>query len=466
MKPLFTLVAAIAALFATGQHYCGFDAFKEHWLSDAHHAAAFESCEQQVYQQLLQKSYRGGGEYVIPVVVHIIHQNGSENIPDEQVENAIEALNQAFANSGEFNSPEGTSVPIQFCLAQIDPEGNATSGIVRVVSPLTITTIPDQDSDLKATSFWDSHLYMNIWVIKSLIRAEGNEGIVGNATLPASHGEANDGVIVEAAFFGAPGSLGKVLVHETGHYLGLFHTFEGGCANSNCLLQGDRICDTPPDALGSTLACFDDTNSCTTDDNDTSDNNPFRPVELGGLGDQPDLQINYMDYSPPTCTVMFTEGQAERMLASLVEIRSSLLEGNRCSGPCSVETVANVVASEDTVALGSDVVFTNLSSGFTSATWYVDENIVSTDEDFVFSADATGNYFIEVVLANDEPGCAEELEFNIVVICPAVSAFDASELNIVPGETLVLDNASVGATEYSWLLDGVEFSTSTDETLV
>ncbi len=102
------------------------------------------------------------------------------------------------------------------------------------------------------------------------------------------------------------------MAHESGHYLGLFHTFQGGCPNDDCLTSGDMVCDTPPDQNLFNILCFDGTNSCSTDEDDTSDNNPFRAEDLGGLGDQSDQQTNYMDYSSVLCFDIFTAGQARK----------------------------------------------------------------------------------------------------------------------------------------------------------
>src|SRR5688500_10818885 len=73
----------------------------------------------------------------LPVVVHIIHNNGSENISDAQAITAIQNLNAAYANTGFYDPSNGVNTEIQFCLAQRDPNGNATNGITRNVSPYT-----------------------------------------------------------------------------------------------------------------------------------------------------------------------------------------------------------------------------------------------------------------------------------------------------------------------------------------
>jgi hypothetical protein len=83
-------------------------------------------------------------------------------------------------------------------------------------------------------------------------------------------------------------NMGRTLTHETGHWLGLFHTFEGGCNNG----VGDNIADTPPQSSGSN-GCPKGRDSCP--------------------GDGPDLINNFMDYSHDSCMDSFTRLQIVRM---------------------------------------------------------------------------------------------------------------------------------------------------------
>jgi hypothetical protein len=458
------LIQVMAVGGLNAQHYCGFDESKDLFLSHNKRVAQHQRHLDQVDHWLEQNKGLNRDELtcVVPVVVHVIHQNGGENIPDEMVEDAIGFLNAAFSNLDVYYSPQGTVVPIQFCLAHVDPDGNLTTGINRVESQLTTVTIPDQESDLKDLSRWDTERYMNVWIVNELIRAENSLGIIGNSTLPGMHGSDTDGLIIEAAFFGGTAVQTKVFIHEVGHYLGLFHTFEGSCNNDDCLVDGDRVCDTPPDGIVAPLDCSNGTNSCETDDDDLSENNPFRPIGNGGLGDQIDQQQNYMDYSPLTCYEYFTLGQCDRMLAALLTTRASLLDGDRCNLPCTSNIETNVSASANVIFIDEVVVFTNNSVGITNTTWMVNEETVSTDTNFEFSPVDVGTYFIEVLLQNSEPGCTIELEFNIEVNCPVIPFFTSSSLNVQPEDVVSFVNFSSGADSYQWYLDGSNYSEDED----
>jgi PKD repeat protein len=456
MKPRITLLllALLSMVGLSAQNYCGFDAFQNHLKLGSHYHSQLNQHDSLIRQSVQSGELRGGGAiYTIPTVVHVIHNGGAENISEETVENAIEWLNDAYSNQGYYEYADGVDVQIRFCLAHVDEDGNYHSGVNYVQSDLTTVTVPTQDQELKDLSRWDTELYLNIWVVGSLIREVDQEGIIGNSTLPTSHGADNDGIIVEAAFFGGSENQNKVLVHETGHYLGLYHTFEGGCQNDDCLLNGDRVCDTPPDSQSSGL-CAGSINSCSTDEDDENDYNPFRPVSLGGLGDQLDMVINYMDYSTLSCYEQFSEGQADRMVASLTIIRASLLEGDRCNTPCEVPIEANVSVSALEIPLGDNVLFVNTSSNYTDATWYIDEVIIAVSDNFEFTPLEEGEYFVEVLLGNSDQGCAIELEWTISVLCPVFPSFTSSANNVGLNEVVEFVNTSEEAEIYKWYVNG------------
>ena len=86
---------------------------------------------------MLSTDARSGNVKIIPVVVHIFHQGGPENISDAQVQSQIQVLNEDYRKlPGTNGDGNGVDMEVQFCLAHIGPDGECTNGIVRIHSPL------------------------------------------------------------------------------------------------------------------------------------------------------------------------------------------------------------------------------------------------------------------------------------------------------------------------------------------
>ena len=289
--------------------------------------------EQEYYNRLTgpqEKSTSTGTKYVIPVVVHVIHRPQDanpgtvSNVSDERIAQQIAILNQDYRNFGGSNfSSDAVDTQIQFELAKKDPDGNCTDGINRIASMLSVDHLwqnVTEDSALKALIHWPNDRYLNLYVIHN---TDASDAAFGYATFPWDIGTSRldsiDGVVIVYDAFGLSNNgdvaLGRTGTHEVGHWLGLLHTFQGSCTNNNCLTDNDKVCDTPP-LLTSTplsLACSATPNTCATDDDDITAQNPFRPAVNGGDGDQFDMIENYMDYSSDSCMNRFTAGQLVRM---------------------------------------------------------------------------------------------------------------------------------------------------------
>lgn len=342
-----------------------------------------EKINRDIYNRLLQNFSNNKVQQVpleIPVVFHIVHLNGPENVPDSVIAAGLNELNLRFQNAAPYFDSAGTDIQILFCLASVDPYGNPTTGITRDVSvntDITWTTGPVNDAALKNISRWEPNLYFNIWVIRSIISMNG---YVGYSSFPVSAGNSNDGVVVQYNYLN-----GTVLAHEAGHYLGLYHTFEGGCLNDNCLLNGDHVCDTPPDAT-SNFVCPN--NSCSTELNDTSGFNPF----ITDMDEVPD----YMDYT--SCSLLFTQGQSDRMNASLTLTRSTLLQSNGCGQhPGGSIPVASFTYSNN--CNGTNFVNTSVNS--VGAQWDFDSDgfIDGSGNNIAYQYPAIGNYTVTIYAA-------------------------------------------------------------------
>lgn len=229
--------------------------------------------------------------YIIPVVFHIIHDYGSENISDAQVLDQMRILNEDY---NELNSDLSLVVSafqgitgnpsIEFRLANIDPNGNCTNGIDRIYS--TETYIGDDGSKLNA---WPRNKYLNVWVVKTI-----SSGAAGYAYLPGTAPSASvDGIIILSTYIGSIGTgntaTSRALTHEIGHFFNLKHVW--GTTNTPGVTCGDDSVSDTPVTKGWT--------SCVLTNNDICNNNVEENVQ------------NFMEYS--YCSRMFTDGQATRV---------------------------------------------------------------------------------------------------------------------------------------------------------
>lgn len=404
-----------------------------------------ESLEMQYIQSIQERSPIQRGllpPYMLPVVVHIIHDNGAEDIPDAMVLQGIQHLNEAFADMGYYDQGDGYDTQIQFCLATRDPDGGPTTGINRVQSTLTDLNYSTQDLALKNLIRWDPLHYINIWLVREICNNNGC-GVAGYAYYPGAHGSNVDGIVMEAKWFGSSNGNSGVQIHEMGHYLGLYHTFEGGCANDDCLSDGDRVCDTPPDQSTVPVPCGGSANSCSTD------------TQSGFATDQQDMFWNYMDYGDWDCYSAFSPGQADRMYWFIDNVRLSLLESEACQPPCLSPLTCSFSASANLVDVGTTVNFTNTSSNATSFQWLIDGVPFGVGVNAAFTFNTLGTFIVTLEAGNADPNCPGSFQDTIEVVCPVFASFAPSNLFPVPGEIVNFANNSIAATNFSWTVNGV-----------
>jgi Pregnancy-associated plasma protein-A len=253
--------------------------------------------------------------YKIPIVVHVLHMGDAFgegfNFPKARIEAQIRTLNEDYRRkegTPGFNShPDGDDTRIEFVLAEVDPNGDPTDGIVRV-DMTQVKLPPGSTGDIitlaSKFSYWDPDQYLNVWCMDAGF-PPGT--LLGSARLPVSTLEGLesivdadvDGVFINAANFGqgetntAPDyDRGRTLTHEIGHFLGLLHTFGSKDGNRMCDLYTDYCEDTPPVSTAGT--------SC----------EEAKPIACDG---RPAMIENYMDYTYDRCMNTFTKEQVERM---------------------------------------------------------------------------------------------------------------------------------------------------------
>lgn len=297
------------SLNVKSQHHCSFDELHNQDIANNPQLLAeerrIEADFEQFYQSWLSKQRADKttlpSRYIIPVVVHVIHNNGNEKIGEPQIKSQIDALNRDFRKQpGTRGFGSGKDAQIEFALATKDPSGNPHSGINYIQSTLTNHKQADE-VQLKSLVTWDQTKYLNIWTVASI-----DNNVLGYSRMPTTASNPNDGVVIRSGCFGTTGALiwnnrnGRTATHEIGHYLGLKHTFDpnSGCGNTtnyNCATHADGFCDTPP-TLEANFGNPQRLNSC---DND----NP----------DLPDQTRNYMDYVDDAYMDLFTERQVAKM---------------------------------------------------------------------------------------------------------------------------------------------------------
>lgn len=189
--------------------------------------------------------------YTIPVVFHILHQGGSENIPDATIINALDYVNKDFARANTdanqtvapFNASYIDS-EIKFMLAKKDPNGNCTSGIVRHITDKTTWLQGNVLTNYVYT--WDPTKYLNIYIVKSIVPTGTMVGtIVGYTYKPGTWPtQAPQDAIVYRHDFLTNGDQPRSLTHEIGHWFNLSHTW-GNTNDPEVACGDDGINDTP-----------------------------------------------------------------------------------------------------------------------------------------------------------------------------------------------------------------------------
>jgi len=306
---------------------CGTDEYMQAlFAADEDYATAFEAANQQINDAIDANPNIGELEFVIPVVVHIMHNETeigvNENIPDEQIEAAINLLNNQFAGGeGDGQTIFETDTGIQFRLAQLDPDCGTTDGIVRVPTDSPFGSFSNDviDVALKNQSRWPVQNYLNIWVVESA----GGGTPAYAVSLP---NDPKDGVVIRFDYFGdtdaIPEGRETTLAHEVGHYLSLLHPWGDsvggsceGCHNPDepfCRNAGDFVCDTAP--------CFGPLNDENCDQIpdarciDNCNTNPQLPYP----------KESYMSYEQD-CHTGFSPRQAQRMCAAIDQFRQELV---------------------------------------------------------------------------------------------------------------------------------------------
>ncbi|TFK43247.1 metalloprotease [Crucibulum laeve] len=216
----------------------------------------------------------------IKVYFHVVSSGttlATGYVPQSQVQAQIDVLNEDYSATG-----------ITFVLANTTRTINSSWFTNAGPSTTTQTT-------MKNTLRQGGAADLNVYSVG--FKSSSTSGLLGYATFPSSYSSApkDDGVVF--LYSSVPGGTstnyngGQTLTHEVGHWVGLYHTFQGGCSGT-----GDQVSDTPPEA-SSASGCPTGRDTCTG----------------GGV----DPIHNYMDYSYDSCMTEFTAGQITRLKSQM-----------------------------------------------------------------------------------------------------------------------------------------------------
>ncbi len=364
-----------------------------------------------------------GTVYKIPIVFHILHNGGSENVDESQIFNALDVINRDFralnADTAEvipLFKPLISDVEIEYVLATKAPDGSCFKGYTRTQSPLTFQG-DDGAAQVNAVrngndvyqGNWPSDRYLNVYVIADA----GGAG--GYTNYPNNWGgtDMSNGIWILHTQFGEVGtsslSAGRSLTHECGHWFNLIHPW-GNSNNpglaSNCS-DDDLVTDTP-NTRGASGSCNLNENAC----------GPIANTQ------------NYMDYAL-ACQSMFTQGQVDRMRAAVISSvggRNNLWTAQNLAltgadnNP--VLCKAEFSADKTSVCIGEQVTFSDESFNLVNGwTWSFQGGVpaTSTDQNPSITYSTPGLYEVTLT-ATDGSSSDNEVKINYIRVLPAGSS--------------------------------------------
>ncbi len=420
------------------------------------------------------------GVRIIPVVVHVIHDLGNENISDASIQGALDILNANINGQGAnflnktpdiFAAVRG-DLKVEFRLAKIDPNDNPTTGINRVRSTLTVQ--PEPRDAVKSLSYWNSYQYFNIWTLKQFAPQDDGNTLLGYAQFPWSGSMSTDGVVLLASQMVSGGTL----THEVGHWLGLRHVW----GDATC--GDDGVKDTPPARepnFGVNLSDF-----------------PYHvglapPAGQTGawgciadsLNPAGEMFVNYMDYSNDADVTMFTKGQNEVMNVTLdgaydeetgvsgIGFREYMWSAENIAATgtadgyitptCTQEATFNVIGGSSSICEGESILLRGNKTMFgtgniNSMTWDFGDGITDDSGENFLAHDYTGvgSYDVSLTVEYNETTEARASSLADLDIANASSYDSLTSTLIIQGTLSELEAAN--ATNINLHLDLDSFS--------
>lgn len=364
-----------------------------------------------------------GTTYFVPVQLHIIRQtNGTGGIAAADVLEAFDRMNAYYIDA---------SVHFYQCSALNYIDDNTYYNYDK-------SQKNDLDADYAVANV------ANIYVANTT--TSGSTSICGHATFPGGI----DLIIQSKSCM----TNGSTLIHEMGHYLGLYHTHETAFGDesvngSDCLVDGDLICDTPADPRLSTSNNLNQS-GCLYYGSDLDENgSPYQP-----------MTENFMSYSGKGCRINFTDGQRNKIHNTLLVSRAYL----NCNNPQILDALFYVRSSSDcTTAKQFD--FYNAANGnpLTHSWDFGDGSTPVINESPTHSYTNVGVYTVRHTVTDANGTDFFEQQVVVGAVAPpyvndfeASDALDAFELSRTMKNAVSLSTAAASNSSQALLFEGTE----------
>jgi len=383
MKYFFLITCLVLATNTTlsAQNRCGTSVFEQYQqLKNPALKQQRNAFEHQLKSYTNRSAKKLQNEIItIPVVFHVLHQNDEEdeNVTVSKLTSQIDVLNEDFRRKNDDTTSAWTQAAdakIRFSLANVDINGNYFNGVTRTLTNIDVFEYQTDSLFLDAKggkNIWPG--YLNIYVCD--LGADYG-GPAGFSSLPG-YPTYIDGVALHYEATGLDYPLlypyleGRLATHEVGHWLNLQHLW-GPTEN-----EADYSCDQD-DGVADTPNSFA----------------PYFGCDTGSSCGNEDMAENFMDYHDDSCINLFTQGQAERMHASIDQAPSRRFLINPCHENATKQTIKYKLRAESEKVQAIDTVYALNQITDNAEVMYKAGQIVMLENGF--TVDESSNFLAEI----------------------------------------------------------------------